>query len=97
MKKLFKTIDVWLKVHSLAPEQAIKPTTHQEINLSKGAVARFNASFDRQQAAMQARAMTPHGADCADSWTCNNPNCFKWEPDRIVSKPYEVPMRKALK
>lgn len=43
--------------------------------------------FEEQQAEMSARALKPHEFDC-DKDNCKKEVCWQWEPDKIVSEPY---------
>jgi hypothetical protein len=47
---------------------------------------RVAKAFEEQKEVMRARAMKPHDASCIDPWTCKKTICFKWEPDKIVTK-----------
>ena len=50
---------------------------------------RIQKVFKEQEAQMKARALKPHEIDC-DIDFCQKEICWKWEPDKIVSEPYEV-------
>lgn len=45
---------------------------------------RVAAAFEQQRIAMNARALRPHGAECADPLSCMDRSCFKLVPDKIV-------------
>lgn len=70
----------------------IKSATVQEDAAAKAAVKRVRKSFQEQETAMNARALKSHAAYCKDPLTCTKKRCFKWVPDKIVSKEYEVPL-----
>jgi alkanesulfonate monooxygenase SsuD/methylene tetrahydromethanopterin reductase-like flavin-dependent oxidoreductase (luciferase family) len=51
---------------------------------------RVNQAFIKQQNNLNTTALVPHAADCEDNWTCRRSPCFKWEPDKIVGKPFAM-------
>ena len=63
--------------------------TTQEDARYRQTIKRVGAIFEQQQAQLGARAFIPHEMGC-DEITCTKNACWKWEPDRIVSQPYEV-------
>jgi hypothetical protein len=67
-------------IHSLQPESVKENTRDAETR------KRVAKAFEEQKEVMRARAMKPHDASCIDPWTCKKTICFKWEPDKIVTK-----------
>jgi hypothetical protein len=54
---------------------------------------RIKKLFESQASCLQTRAMKAHGANCSDPLTCMNDDCFVWQPDKIVSEPYQIKLR----
>lgn len=77
-KRLIRSIDV--SSVSVTPFVPVAQEDMRAINDVKA----FNKSFDQQIQKQQLRAMVPHAAGC-DVVSCNKTNCFKWEPDKIIS------------
>ena len=56
-------------------------------------IKRIRKAFEQQQQAMNIRALKAHDPSCKDLLSCKKKHCFKREPDKIVSEPYEVKRR----
>lgn len=69
---------------------SFKTTTTQEDQREAETRRRVGNYLEQNKEILIARGMKPHGADCEDNLTCKKDNCFKWQPDKIVSEPYEV-------
>lgn len=57
-------------------------------DVHEATTARVKLAFKQQWHNIQTRAMMPHDPKCKDNWTCTKAPCFKWEPDKIVGKPF---------
>ncbi len=65
-------------------------SSHQEDTRTTQSIKRVRQVFEDNQEHISTRSMRPHGPDCEDASICENMNCFKWQPDKIVSKPYFI-------
>lgn len=63
--------------------------TTQEDARQRETSKRVGAIFEQQAAQLGARAFIAHEIGC-DEWTCTKNPCWKWEPDKIVSQPYDI-------
>jgi hypothetical protein len=82
--------------HGIKTKDIFSPVA-QEDTRDAATRKRVAESIERQWEQLSARALKAHAADCPDPWTCKRNPCFKWEPDKIVSKPYEVEMKKSVR
>lgn len=87
------------KIKAMFAVAGIKPNTNTTTELIKTtqedqrdvqAVKRFEKHFEQEYQSVATRAMMPHGFDCQDNFTCTKQDCWKWQPDKIVSEPYVV-------
>lgn len=91
---IFMRIRTWitskfiLSVDILVP--CSKAVTHGVDERTMETVKRVRKSFKEQESAMNSRAMKAHDPKCEDLASCKKRKCFKFEPDKIVSDPYEV-------
>lgn len=90
---MLNKIKYMFSVIGIKPNQevnALKPMTVQEDQRDVQTRKRVAAYIEANHELLMARAMRPHGADCTDNVTCEKIDCFKWQPDKIVGKPYKV-------
>jgi hypothetical protein len=71
------------------PIDPISPTVQEDPRTIQK-VQRTREDFKKQEVAMTGRARVAHSAACKDPVMCMKKKCFKWAPDKIVSKPYEL-------
>jgi hypothetical protein len=92
---MFKKIKEWFKFKSIVNNSVIIPTpiVHEIDTRDIETRKRVKKAFEAQTAQMQARALKAHDPSCKDLDNCKKRKCFKSEPDKIVSDPYEVPPR----
>lgn len=94
---MFAKLKNWFKNKYLfiddVPVVPTKAATQQSDIRTQESIRRFRKSFQEQEAQMQERAMKSHDPSCKDVLACKKRKCFKWESDKIVSKPYNVPPR----
>lgn len=67
--------------------------SHQEDTRTIQSIKRVRQAFEDNQEYISARSMRPHGPNCEDASICENMNCFKWKPDKIIGQPYFVEKR----
>lgn len=85
-RKLFESVNIKptaTPVHIFIDKAQEDPKVHESIK-------RTRQAFKDQRRVMDARALKRHAADCENPDQCQKPKCFKWEPDKIVSKPKVV-------
>lgn len=83
------------KLNSIQDDNVIKSRPRIEKHDMRDAQVRKRVAkaFEAQEAIMNARALQPH--QCLDPVTCQKVRCWKWVPDKVVSKPYDVdPLKK---
>ena len=93
MIQKFKT---WIQSKLFVSDEIItnRKVSTQQCNIRDIEVRkRVKKAFEQQAQAMNARAMMPHDPTCKDPVSCTKKKCFKWEPDLIVSDPYEVKIK----
>jgi hypothetical protein len=81
--------------HGIKSKDIFMPTV-QEDTRDAATRKRVAESIASQWEQLSARALKAHAADCPDPWTCKKNPCFIWEPDKIVSAPYEVENKKSV-
>lgn len=90
---MLKKIKEWLFgdrnviIPSDYPLRPIEKTTQEDSGPVEMRM-RINQAMREQH--VDERALKPHGADCKDPLECKRAVCWKWEPDNIVGKPYNV-------
>jgi len=93
---MFQRLNDWLKGRVIVSDEGIIPVpalTHQVDQRDIETRKRVKKAFEAQSVQMQSRAMKAHDPSCKDLDTCKKRKCFKVEPDKIVSEPYEVKPR----
>ncbi len=86
------------KIKTLLSLFKVKPTvilnnpfkTEQQDTRDMETRRRVNDHFNKNMAYINTQAIMPHGYDCSDPVTCENVDCYKWQPDKIVGNPYKV-------
>lgn len=89
LSDLFKFRDEGGEVKIRLRDNPINPTT-QEDPRTQETIKRVRKAFKEQERDIQVRALKPHSAVCKDPLACKTKKCFKWEPDKIVGKPYTL-------
>lgn len=91
---MLKIIKNWFKRHSISMDDVViapsKAATQQVDVRTQETIKRVRKAFAAQAQQMQSRAMKAHDPSCDDVQACKKRKCFKWEPDKIVSEPYDV-------
>jgi hypothetical protein len=64
--------------------------TYQEDPQVAIKIRKIRQLFIDNQAFINSRAYKPHSPDCKDPVICEKAYCWKFIPDKIVSKPYVV-------
>lgn len=87
------------KIKSMLAIVGIKSSGNNDLNPIKTTqedlrqvqtIKRVQKHFEDNHELLITRAMRPHGSDCEDTVMCEDMNCFQWEPDKIIGKPYEI-------
>ena len=92
MSKIVKYIkDLWKTENKESGVSSSRSSVPTQVTDTRDAATRkrVNKAFDEQWAQMQARAFQAHEPGC-DPLTCTKSICFKWEADKIVSKPTTI-------
>lgn len=87
LKKIKSAIAVLkIKPNSTVTHDFIKIT--QEDSRDTQARKRVKDLFDKEEKYINTRALNPHS--CDDPIGCQKDDCYKWQPDKIIGKPYTV-------
>lgn len=65
-------------------------STVQEDPRQLEALKRTRKMLEENQDIIMTRSLRPHSGNCEDPVTCEDKACWKFVPDKIVSKPYVV-------
>lgn len=98
LSKLKSLWSIFKRVHRGVPHEDIvmaRTYTVTESTRESETKKRVAQAFAAQEQEMNARALKPHS--CRDPIGCTKVICFEFVPDKIVSKPYQVRMRKRRK
>lgn len=88
--KRIKTIAAVIGIKPANEINSFKTTTTQEDQREAETRRRVGNYLEQNQELLLVRASRPHGFDCEDNQLCEKEDCWKFVPDQIVSKPYEV-------
>ena len=55
-----------------------------------GPVSNIKSEFYKHKESIKLRALKRHDFTCEDTFSCSSDECGKFEPDKIVSEPYDV-------
>ena len=96
--RMLNRIKLWLYKFRMTQDDAwmgcVVSGTFQTDTRAHEMIKRIRKAFEQQQQAMNTRALKSHDPSCRDLLSCKKKHCFKREPDKIVSGPYEVKGRK---
>lgn len=89
---MFKKIKDWFISKSLVCDDVITSSikTEQVDQRDIETRKRVKKAFEQQEHAIKCRAIKAHDPSCSDVILCKKRKCFKVEPDKIVSEPYDV-------
>lgn len=62
----------------------------QEDSRTQQAVKRVREYLEQQHETLITIGSKPHEIDCEDPVQCTKEICWVWQPDKIVSEPYQV-------